>query len=120
MGLALTQILIGFTALCIVPTLIAAPVMNFFVKEMPLRKLALVFFWASFRVLFIAAVVIVGIRVGQVDVPAGVDGLFTLIGMCAVGSLITYSLEHYGIPRRKFPGVGAKTIVVLLGFSWVI
>jgi hypothetical protein len=82
-------------------------------------KLALVFFWAAFRVLFITAVVLVVVMLANIAVPAGLSGLLTIIGMCAVGSLITYSLEHYGIPKHKFPGVGANTIFVLFVLSWV-
>jgi hypothetical protein len=120
MGIAIAQILMRLTIACAVLTLLAAPVMKIFVRELPLHKLAFISFWAIFRVLFVAAVVMVGIQFSHVDVPVGLDGLFVLIGMCAVGSLITYGLEQYGIPKRKFPGIGARTVFVLLILSWVI
>jgi hypothetical protein len=119
MGPALGQVIFNITIMTLVVTLFGTFVMKYFVRTVPLLSLAFIFFWAMFRVMLVVVVItFIGVIF---DVPAGpLSGVFTFLGIGAVGTLITRHLgKHYGLPT-KFPASGAKTIFVLFILMWVI
>jgi hypothetical protein len=118
-GLALGQALFGVVLLSLVWTLLGMLVMKYFVRHVPLVSHAIILFWAIFRVLL--AVLGLTIAGALLDISAGpFAGLLSLLGMCAIGWLITRDLaEKYGTPT-KFPAVGAKVMFSMLALTWII
>jgi len=119
MGPVLAQVLFNITIMTLVVTLFGTFVMKYFARTVPLLSLALIFFWAMFRVLIVTVIitfigVIFDISVGMLS------SIFTFIGVGIVGWLITRHMsKHYGMPR-KFPAVGAKVMTTLFIIMWVI
>jgi hypothetical protein len=52
--------------------------------------------------------------------PRSADGVATLVGMIVMGILITRQAQTYGVVKTGKLGVGAKSILGLLGISWVM
>ncbi len=89
--------------------------LKFFVPPVPLLRAAIIVFWATFRVLlvFVAATFITVIF--SIHMSPALNGVFAIIGLCAIGSLITHHLgQHYGLPT-KFPAAGAKVVTSAYG-----
>jgi hypothetical protein len=115
----LTQIAIYLSILTLILTVFAAPLLKYFVRVVPLLSHAIIFVLAVARVLVVYVVVTLGVKISQIEIPSGLDGLFGLAGMCAVGWFISHDLEkRYGV-KSKFPGPGAKVMFGLLAISWV-
>ncbi len=117
--LVIVQILLGLLTLTFVYTFFGTLVMKLFARAVPLRRLAIVCFWAIFRVFLVVAVIMAIVIIGGINVPQGLSGLFAVAGMSMVGWLITHDLQRDGIPK-KFPGVGFKVVVALLVLSWIV
>lgn len=119
MGPVLGQVLFNITVMTAIVTLFGTVVLKYFARSVPWLSHAFIFFWAMFRVMLVVLVItFIGVIF---DIPAGpLSGIFTFLGIGAVGTLITRHLgKHYGLPT-KFPAVGAKTIFVLFILMWVI
>jgi hypothetical protein len=116
---AIFQVLINLAIITFVLTIFGACILKYFVRTVPLLSLAILFFWAVFRVLFVVAVAMFVAILLRLEFPLGFSGLFSIAGMCVVGWLITRDLaKRYGVPS-KFPGPGFKTMLGLLALSWV-
>lgn len=52
--------------------------------------------------------------------PNAVDGVATLMGMIVMGILITRQAQTYGVVKTGKLGVGGKSILGLIGISWLL
>lgn len=119
MGSVLGQALFNITVMTAIVTLFGTAALKYFARSVPWLSHAFIFFWAMFRVMLVVLVItFVGVIF---DIPTGpLSGVFTFLGIGAVGTLITRNLgKHYGLPT-KFPAIGAKTMFVLFILIWVI
>lgn len=53
-------------------------------------------------------------------IPSSVDGLATIAALILTGALITRRARAYAIDKAGWFGVGGKTILALIAFSWVL
>lgn len=119
MGPALGHALFYTALLSLAYTLLGMFIMKYFVPKVPLISHAIILFWAIFRVMLVAIVLIfAGV---MFNISAGpLSGVLSLLGMCAVGWLITrHMTKNYGTPT-KFPAVGAKVMFSTLVLMWVL
>lgn len=52
--------------------------------------------------------------------PSSADSVATMVMLVMTGVLITRRARAYGIEKIGWLGVGGKTILTLLAFSWVL
>lgn len=116
---ALLQLFINIVLLSLVSTVLAALILKFFYRNVDFKQLAGLCFWAIFRILIITAILYAAVVIGHIRVPTGVDGLLSLLGVCALGWLITHDMQRYGVPK-KFPGPGFKVVIGLVLVSWIL
>jgi hypothetical protein len=100
-------------------TLLGMFVTKYFAPQVPLVGHAFVLFWASLRV-FLVALVLTLLDVAY-DVPAEtLNGVLGLLGMFAIGWLVTRDLgKRYGTPTR-FSAIGAKVMLSMMVVTWGI
>jgi len=106
-----------FTALL---TILAAPVMKYFARTIPLLSCALIVFVTGFVVwyLFMAARLLLGLA--GVAFPNQLNGALVFVGLLMNGWLINrYVARNYGI-AAKFPSLGFKVMLGTLVGSWVL
>ena len=106
-----------FTALL---TILAAPVMKYFARTIPLLSCALIVFVTGFVVwyLFMAARLLPGLA--GVAFPNQLNGALVFVGLFTNGWLINrYVARNYGI-AAKFPSLGFKVMLGTLVGSWVL
>lgn len=118
-GPAFAQVLFNITVASLFLTVFGALLLKYFVRQVPILSCALLFFWALFRVLFVVSVLYFLTIVFALSMGA-LSGVFSLVGMCMVGWLITRDLGRlYGVPT-KFPAVGAKVMGSLFILGWLV
>jgi hypothetical protein len=108
------QTLLGILFFTGLFTFIGAPALKYFARPVGWVRAASIFFWSVFLVLCVDA--LLHLAAGVFRLSFGLFwGLRPLAGICAVGWLLTHHLSaHYGMPT-KFPAVGAKVMVTVLG-----
>jgi hypothetical protein len=112
------QVLVGGTVLSVAFALLASAGVKYFARPLPYSKAFLISL-AGFAVGTILYIVYFIAKV-VMALPNSVDGLFTLVVMSVAGTVITRLARNYGIEKTGWLGIGAKSIFVLLGLSWVI
>jgi hypothetical protein len=115
---AVFQVLVGGTVLSVAFALLASAGVKYFARRLPYSKAFLISL-AGFAVGTILYIVYFIAKV-VMALPNSVDGLFTLVVMSVAGTVITRLARNYGIEKTGWLGIGAKSIFVLLGLSWVI
>jgi hypothetical protein len=102
-------------------TLFVAPTMMIFVRELKFITLVIIAFWATFRVVLAIIFVRILALIAGIEWDNSYNNSAAIVGMFVVGSLITRHLRHYGFPKvYKFPGVGAKVMLILYGVMAVL
>lgn len=116
MGPATLHLVLKLGLVALLLSLPIAPVVAYFARHLSFSK--------SYLVTVIAMVVAFIFQAGYVlaqtrlNFPNEIDGLAALIGMLLFGDLVTRLVRRYGIPKTGWVGVGGKTILVSMGFSW--
>lgn len=119
-GAALAEGLFKLVFISLIYTIFGAAALKYFARQIPVFRLALIFYWAIFRViLVIAAGTLVLGALGVVE--WGLLGTFvTLVGLGVTAWLITRHMHtHYGFPDT-FPSIGAKAVTVATLAVWLI
>ena len=115
---AILQILIGGTAISVAFALLASAGVKYFARPLPYSKAFLISLEA-FAVCTILAIAYYIVK-AVMKLPDSVDALFTLVFISVAGTIITKLARNYGIEKTGWPNVGAKSIFVLIGLSWVL
>lgn len=101
-------------------TIIAAPSMKYFARQIPLLSCALIFFVASYVVSFVFIFGWIALRLVGITFANELSGVTAFAGMFVTGWLINrYVARHYAIPT-KFPSLGFKVILSTLAGMWVL
>lgn len=116
---ALLVLLLNLTALCLISSAIGACVMKYFVRQQSYKTHFIIFLWAIARVMFVVVIALFIMTFKEISL-GPLSGLASFLGMVAVGFLITRNLKSYGVTSSKFPGVGAKTMMVLFMLMWLV
>jgi hypothetical protein len=56
----------------------------------------------------------------SMGIPSVADGLATIVSLLLTGVVITRRAQAYGIKKTGWLGVGGKTMLALVAFSWVL
>jgi hypothetical protein len=114
---AILQVLVGGAALTLVFALLASVGVKYFARPLPYSTAFLISLvgFAVGTVLY----VLYFITKTAMALPNSVDGLFTLVVMSLAGTIITILARNYGVEKTGWLGIGAKSIIVLVGLSWV-
>lgn len=116
----LLQLVINDAVMIAVFTIIAAPPMKYFARQIPFLSCALILFLAGYVVALVFSFGWVALRLGGVSLPAGLSNLAAFPGLFATGWLINrYVARHYGI-ATKFPSLGFKVMLSLLAGLWIL
>jgi hypothetical protein len=115
---AIFQAVMGGTVLSVTLALLASAGVKYFARPLPYSKAFLISL-AGFAVGTVLYIVYAITKV-VMTLPNSVDGLFTLVVLSVAGTIITKLARNYGIEKTGWLGIGAKSIFVLLGLSWVI
>jgi hypothetical protein len=115
---SILQVLVGGAALTVVFALLASVGIKYFARALPYSTAFLISLvgFAVGTVLY----VLYFITKAAMALPNSVDGLFTLVAMSVSGTIITKLARGHGIEKTGWLGIGAKSIFVLVGLSWVI
>ena len=113
---SILQVLVGGAALTVVFALLASVGVKYFARPLPYSTAFLISLvgFAVGTVLY----VLYFITKTAMALPNSVDGLFTLVVMSVVGTIITKLARNYGVEKTGWLGIGAKSIFVLVGLSW--
>jgi hypothetical protein len=116
----LLQVALNDALFIAVLTIIAAPLMKCFARQIPFLSCALIFFVASYVVSLVLLVGWMVFRLGGVTFPNELSGVTVFVAMFAIGWLINrYVARHYGIPT-KFPSFGFKVMLGTLAGIWLL
>jgi hypothetical protein len=111
--------LAGALGLSVVGSLLALPIMMFYARNVSWWRHALISFWAWLRstlvVIVVSGVWIIGLHQSASSLP----GWLTLVWLCAVGWTISHDLKRHRV-EGTFPGIGARAMLGVLIFSWII
>ena len=113
--LHLTLGLAAYTLLCSVP---ATAFLKFFARPLTWGQ-AFVISICCFVITTALIAVYFFVKVAT-GIPSLVDALATIAMLILTGILITRRARAYGIDKAGWLGVGGKTILALLAFSWVL
>jgi hypothetical protein len=107
--------LAAYTLLCSVP---ATAFLKFFARPLTWGQ-AFVISVCCFMITTALIAVYFFVKVAT-GIPSSVDALATIATLILTGVLITRRAQAYGIDKAQWFGVGGKTILALLAFSWVL
>lgn len=107
--------LAAYTLLCSVP---ATAFLKFFARPLTWGQ-AFIISICCFVITTALIAVYFFVKVAT-GIPSSVDALATVATLILTGVLITRRARAYGIDRAGWLGVGGKTILALLAFSWVL
>ena len=113
------SIFLSASGLALFWTLLALPVMKYYARAIPLPQLALISLWAFGRMMVVFIVAELIWLLGFQGTAKSIPPLLVFAIICIAGWLITRSLKARGI-ERSFPGIGARAILGILIFMWLI
>lgn len=112
------QVLVGGAALTVVLALLASVGVKYFARPLPYSTAFLISL-AGFAVCTVLYLLYFTIQTAM-GFPRSFDGLFGLVAMSVAGTIITRLARTYGVEKTGWLGIGAKSIFVLVGLSWVV
>jgi hypothetical protein len=118
MARGVLQVLGGGLVLTIAVALVASVGVKYFARPLPYSRaflIALIAFAVS-----TALTVLYFVTKFAIGLPDTVDGLVTLVSMAVAGTVITRLARKHGIEKTGWLGVGAKSILLLIGLSWIM
>ena len=93
--------------------LIGALAMKYFIRQVPVRSLAAILFWATVRVQAAVFAFILLSDIFKISIRP-LSGLLNLLALCAIGWLVTRHLSrNYGL-RTNFPAVGTMVVATVV------
>lgn len=115
---ALLQVAISLAALTLLMSVPATAFLKFFARPLTWGQAFIIsIFCFAITTALIAVYFFVKAAMG---IPSSVDTLATVAMLILTGVLITRRARAYGIEKAGWFGVGGKTILALLAFSWVL
>jgi hypothetical protein len=115
---ALLRVAISLAALTLLMSVLATAFVKFFARPLTWGQAFIItIFCFAITTALIAAYFFVKAATG---IPSSVDSLATIAMLILTGVLITRRARTYGIDKAGWLGVGGKTILTLLAFSWVL
>ena len=101
-------------------TIIAAPSMKYFARQIPFLSCALIVFVTTYIVSIFYLVGWMALSIALVPLDSSLGGIATFAAMFVTGWLINrYVARHYGI-ATKFPSLGFKVMLSTLAGTWII
>ncbi len=101
-------------------TIIAAPAMKLFARQIPFLSCALIVFVTAYVVSIVFLLGWIALRIARVPLDNTLSGVATFAAMFLIGWLINrYVARNYGIPT-KFPSLGFKVMLSTLAGTWII
>jgi len=101
-------------------TIIAAPPMKFFARQIPFLSCALIVFVTAYIVSILFIVGWMALRIARVPLDSSLGGVATFAAMFVTGWLINrYVARNYGI-ATKFPSLGFKVMLSMLAGAWLL
>ncbi len=101
-------------------TIIAAPAMKLFARQIPFLSCALIVFVTAYVVSMIFLVGWIALMIARVPLDNALSGVATFAAMFCTGWLIDrYVARNYGI-ATKFPSLGFKVMLSTLAGTWII
>jgi hypothetical protein len=115
---AILQVLVGGVALTVVFALLASTGVKYFARHLPYSTAFLISLvgFAVCTVLY----VLYFIAQTAMALPRSADGLFGLVALSIAGTIITKLARNYGVEKKGWLGIGAKSVFMLVGLSWVV
>jgi hypothetical protein len=115
---ALLQVIIGLTVFTLLISIPAAAFLKFFARPLKLRQALIIsIFGFAITTVLLAVYFFVKTTTG---IPSFADSFATIPMLILIGVLITWRARAYGIEKTGWLGIGGKTILSLLTFSWVL
>jgi hypothetical protein len=114
---AIFQLVIYFSVVGLIFSLIIAAVIKFFERALTFRQA----FLTSVVTNFVTFVLLIAYYAAkpQLGIPRSADVLATLIAMSLTGIMITRLSANYGIKKVGWFGLGAKVVFGLFVLSWI-
>jgi hypothetical protein len=115
---ALLQVVISLAALTLLLSVPATAFLKFFARPLAWGQAFIIsLFCFAITTALVAVYFLVKAAAG---IPSSVDSLATIAMLILTGVLITRRARAYGIDKAGWLGVGGKTILALVAFSWVL
>ena len=115
---AMLQVLIGGLVPTLAFSLLASVAVKYFARSLPYSKAFLISLIGFAAGIFLYQLYCIANT--AMGLPNSVDSLFTIVVMSVAGTIITKLARNHGVEKTGWLGVGAKSIVVLIGIWWVI
>ena len=101
-------------------TIIAAPAMKYFARQIPFLSCALIVFVTAYVVSLLFFIGWMMLRIALVPLDSASSGVTAFAAMFVTGWLINrYVARNYGIPI-KFPSLGFKVMLSTLATMWLV
>jgi hypothetical protein len=115
---AIVRIIVGLAAFVLLMSFLATAAVKFFARPLSFGQ-AFIISVFSFTISTLLIAVYFYIK-ASMGLPSAADGVATIVSLLLTGVLITRRARAYGIKKTGWLGVGAKTILALIAFSWVL
>jgi len=114
------QIALRDALLIAILTVIAAPAMKYFARQIPFLSCALIVFVTAYAVSMLFIIGWMALSIALVPLDSALSGVTTFAAMFVIGWLINrHVARHYGI-ATKFPSLGFKVMLSTLAGTWII
>ncbi|MFK4489680.1 hypothetical protein [Bradyrhizobium sp. USDA 336] len=115
---AILQILVGGATLTVLLALLASAGAKYFARTLPYSAAFLISLaaFAAVTILYLLYFIVQS----AAALPNSIDGLFGLVAVSIAGTIITKLARNHGVEKTGWLGVGAKSILVVIGLSWVL
>jgi hypothetical protein len=115
---AIVRVIIGLAAFILLMSLLATAGVKFFARPLSFGQ-AFVISVFSFTISTLLIAVYFFVK-ASMAIPSAADGVATTVSFLLTGVLITRRARAYGIKKTGWLGVGGKTMLALLAFSWAL
>jgi hypothetical protein len=115
---AMVRLVVNLVAFILVMSLLATAAIKFFARPLSFGQ-ALIISVFSFTISTFLIAVYFFVK-ASIGIPSSVDFIPTIVLLLLTGVLITQRAKAYGIKKTGWVGVGGKTILALLVFSWLM
>jgi hypothetical protein len=115
---AIVRVIVSLAAFIPLMSLLATAGVKFFARPLSFGQAFIIsVFSFTISTLLIAVYFYVKASMG---IPPATDGLATMVSLLLTGVLITRRARAYGIKKTGWLGVGGKTMLTLVAFSWAL
>jgi hypothetical protein len=115
---AMVRVIASLTAFTVFMSLLATIGLKFFARSLSWGQAFIISIF-SFAISALVIAVYFYVKAAS-GIPSSADSVATIVMLVLTGVLITRRARAYGIEKTGWLGVGGKTILSLIAFSWVL